>query len=429
MRVHFIGIGGIGLSGLARFLKAQGHRVTGSDLKESPLIGELRREGIPVATPHAPEVIDRFKPEKVVYTAVVKPENPELVRARELGIETLSRREFLKYIVSNREVIAVCGAHGKSTTTAILTALLPEANGLIGAISNQFNSNCRYTGSKLLIFEADESDGSFVNSNPHLAIVTNSEPEHMEFYNYDYNLFFDHYRQFLEGAKIRIVNRRDRLAELPLPMERIDLEEATDIRFELREGKPVTLFNYRGYQFQVAGFGEHLVLDGLLAIKGAEKYRPLTELAENIKNYRGIQKRFEIVSDDRELVIIDDYGHHPTEIRETLKGVFKFAELRGLKPVIGVWQPHKFSRTINNLDRFVEAFEGVKQLIILPIWSAGETPRPVDLQTPFRRYNPIFVDRVHRIGSKLRAGEKLIEKGVVIGFGAGDITYQLRGLG
>jgi UDP-N-acetylmuramate--alanine ligase len=430
MRIHFIGIGGIGLSGLARYFHRHGHRVTGSDILKTSLIQKLIKEGIPVKIPQIKENIDQFKPDLVVYTAVIKPDNPELQRARELGIPTLSRREFLPYLVKNKEVLAVCGAHGKSTTTAILASLLPESNAIVGAISKEFNSNCRVTNSPLLVFEADESDGSFVDTNPTTAVVTNAEPEHMEFYNYNFNLFFEHYRQFLQKATHRIVNGKDQfLNGINLePIEKVILEkEVSNIQFQLRNNLPKTLFTYRGVEFEIYGFGEYLVLDALLAIKAGEKYLPLEQLSQNIKNYRGIKKRFDIVADGEEYLIIDDYGHHPTEIEKTLQSAFRLARLRGLKGVTAIWQPHKYSRTIDNLDRFVECFAGVDQLIILPVWGAGESPRPIDFPGKFKRYNPIFAPRVYRTEKGIEVNGTPFTSGVIIGFGAGDITYQLRG--
>jgi UDP-N-acetylmuramate--alanine ligase len=449
MRLHFIGIGGIGLSGLARYFCRQGYQVTGSDIKETPLIEELRSEGIKVVVPHKSANIDRFKPDLVVFSAVIKPNNPELRRARELGIETLSRRQFLKFLVSDKKVISVCGAHGKSTTSAILATLLPESSAVIGAISKEFHSNCRVKPGELLVFEADESDGSFVDSNPYVSVVTNTEPEHMEFYNYDLNRFYSHYWEFLKKAKYRVANGGDpffqtNFARLPpeladffsflptlpahLPNTRlINLKLADEVEEGLNgRGEPVTRFTYRGERFQIYGFGDHLITDALLAIEAANLFAPLSQLADRMKSYRGIKKRFDIVFDNGELVIVDDYGHHPTEIEQTLQGAFRFAQLRGLKGVTAIWQPHKYSRTIDNLEGFKRCFEGVDRLIILPVWSAGEEPRPINFEKEFKKYKPIFVPRVYRYSSYLRVGDFILNRGLVIGFGAGDITYQLR---
>ena len=161
MKIHFIGIGGIGLSGIARLLKSYGHEITGSDIFKTSLTDKLQKEGIKITIPHSKDAITNQ--DLIIYTAVIKQDNPELVEARKKGIKTISRREALSLVVSNKKVYSICGAHGKSTTSAILASILKDSNALIGAESKDFNSNCRVTKSDILVFEADESDGSFVD--------------------------------------------------------------------------------------------------------------------------------------------------------------------------------------------------------------------------------------------------------------------------
>jgi UDP-N-acetylmuramate--alanine ligase len=433
VKIHFIGIGGIGLSALARWSKKKGNFVRGSDLKSTPLTEKLKNEGIEVLIPQKEEnITDDI--DLIVYTAVAKEENLERIAAKKKGIKTLSRREFLPFILNDKKVLSVCGAHGKSTTTAILASIFPDANALIGAESKDFNSNARYTNSELMVFEADESDGSFIDSNPYIAIVTNTEPEHMEFYNHDLELFYSHYEKFLKKAKIRVVNGDDEFIKtLKIPMKKVFLKDAKNIRYELRDNQPKTIFEYRGFEFEVYGFGRHLVLDALLAIEAANEFVSLDEIANNIKNYKGIKKRFDILQQDDNFILIDDYGHHPTEIKATLKSAKKYALLNGIDKIIAIWQPHKYSRTIDNLEGFVKCFEGVDELVILPVWSAGEEKIEIDFEKYFAKYNPIFADKIktNRKNIMLIKGNKIIKeinKGLIIGFGAGNITYQLRGI-
>ena len=219
MKIHFIGIGGIGLSGLARYSHKKNHKISGSDIANTKLIESLKKEGIEVYIPHTKEAIKNQ--DLIVYSAVVKNNNPEIIEAKKRGIKTLSRREFLPFIVNDKKVLSVCGAHGKSTTSAILASILPFSNAIIGAESKEFNSNMRYKQSEYLVFEADESDGSFVDSNPYISIVTNTEPEHMEFYNHDLKLFYSHYEEFLKKAKIRIANGDDEFIKtLDIPIKK-----------------------------------------------------------------------------------------------------------------------------------------------------------------------------------------------------------------
>jgi UDP-N-acetylmuramate--alanine ligase len=208
MKIHFIGIGGIGLSALAKFLYNDGHKISGSDIRQTEITNDLATNfNAKITIPHHEDAVEGV--DRVIYSAAVRPNNPEYQRAKELGIELLSRKESLKFILGEKEVYAVGGAHGKSTTSAMLASIVPESNALIGAISKEFGSNVRNFPNDRVVFEADESDESFLNSNPYLAIVTNVEPEHMEYYEYDEERFYNAYRKFLSLAKVRVINAED----------------------------------------------------------------------------------------------------------------------------------------------------------------------------------------------------------------------------
>ena len=369
MKIHFIGIGGIGLSGIARLLQSYGNEISGSDIKETTLTQTLQSEGMKITIPHDESAINNQ--DLVIYTAVTKPNNPELLKAKRLGIKTLSRREALELIVNDKKVYSVCGAHGKSTTSAILASILRDSNALIGAESKDFKSNCRVKDSNVLVFEADESDGSFVDSNPYCAIVTNAEPEHMEFYNYDYELFYKHYEEFINKADKKVLCKDDEFLDLQIA-EKVSIKDIKNIEYKLVSDLPKTSFEFLEETFEVYGFGEHIALDTALAIKAALNEITIEKIKTNLKNYKGIKKRFDILQNKDKFVVIDDYAHHPTEIKATLQSAFKFAELKNIDKVIAIWQPHKYSRTLDNLETFIECFEGVDELIILPVWSAGE---------------------------------------------------------
>jgi len=428
LKIHFIGIGGIGLSGIARLLKSYGHEISGSDIAETTLTKKLESEGIKVTIPHSSDAINNQ--DLVIYTAVVKDDNPEIIEANKRGIKTISRREALKLIVNDKKVYSVCGAHGKSTTSAILASILKDTNALIGAESKDFNSNTRVKDSDILVFEADESDGSFVDSNPYCAIVTNAEPEHMEFYNYDYDLFYNHYREFLNKAEKKVVCKDDEFLQNQ-EGEKVSINDISNIEYKLVNNLPFMSFKFMNETFEVYGFGEHIALDASLAIKAALNELSLKEIKENLKNYKGIKKRFDILQNYNDFIVIDDYAHHPTEIKATLKSAKKFATLRNISKITAIWQPHKYSRTIDNLDAFIECFDGVDELIILPVWSAGEEKRDIDFENLFKRYNPIFADKIKTTNKEIKVIKnnqiiKTINIGLNIGFGAGDITYQLR---
>ena len=434
MKIHFLGIGGIGLSGLARFLHCEGYEVSGSDMRHTPLTRKLQKEGIEVFVPQKASNITPYI-DAVVYSAAIKSSNPELQAAKKMGIKTLHRKEALPIVLGGKRVYAVAGAHGKSTTSAILASIMQEANAIIGAESKEFGSNMRYTGAQEMVFEADESDASFLNANPYCAIVTNAEPEHMEYYNHDLQLFYDAYTRFLKLAKVRVINAEDPFLG-SLDMEAIRLYPSRDIRIIehfLKDEEPYTRFELRDFgQFEVWGFGEHIAIDASLAILAAIQQMGLEEIKQNIQNYRGIKKRFDIVQKNG-VVIIDDYAHHPTEIEATLASLFEYAKLKGMERITLVWQPHKYSRVLDNLERFVECFGVEARLVILPVWAAGEEPVSIDFGKLFSKYDPIFADRVQRKEEKLillkdKKPIAQIDEGIVIGFGAGDITYQLRGV-
>ena len=431
-KVHFIGIGGIGISAIARLLHEKGHKISGSDIKESKTTLELKDEGIEVITPHCKEAIK--DQDFVVYSAAIKEDNIELVEARRKGIKCFSRKEILPYVLEDKCVFAVAGAHGKSTTSAMLASLI-EGSVIIGAISKQFGSNMRYAKSDNVVFEADESDSSFLNSNPYLAIVTNAEPEHMEHYDYDLAKFYAAYKGFLERAKVRVINAEDEfLSTLKLDAIRLyPSSDITELTMVVRDYQPYTSFNLKNLgKFEAFGMGEHIAIDASLAILAAMHETPLKDIRENLLNFKGIKKRFDILSANKNFVLIDDYAHHPTEIKATLKSVFEYAKILGIKSVTAIFQPHRYTRLSTNLPGFKECFKGVDELVILPVYAAGENPIEVDMKSEFSEYNPIFTDKVERVEEGIEFTDEFgvknrLSDGIVVGFGAGDISVQLRG--
>ncbi|MEA1891268.1 MAG: UDP-N-acetylmuramate--L-alanine ligase [Campylobacterota bacterium] len=435
MNIHFIGIGGIGISGLAQYMHFKGHTVSGSDISDTVITKKLRTLGIEVTVPHSGDAID--SQDLVVHSAIIRPDNPEIVAARAKGIEVLARREALPQILESSKVYSVAGAHGKSTTTAILTAIM-NGSAIIGAEAKAFGSNVRYDETNdIMLFEADESDGSFINSNPHCAIVINAEPEHMEYYDYNYERFYDSYKTFINSATCRVLNAEDPfLATLRDEVKAHWLYPSKDIsnlEFVLIDDQPHTRFSLKGFgSFDVWGFGKHIALDASLAILAANESMDIEDIRKNILSFKGIKKRFDIVGSQKESVIIDDYGHHPTEIKATFESVKEYANLKGFDKITAIWQPHKYSRTIDNLEEFIKCFDGAQELVILPVWSAGEAPRDIDFQEKFKRYNLTMADNIKRANNTItilkdKEALKTLDKGLIIGFGAGDITYQIRG--
>lgn len=425
-KIHFIGIGGIGISALARFFKVKGYEISGSDLKESKITKELEKEGVKVSIPHLKDNVEGK--DLVIYSAAIREENPEFKHAKKLGITCLSRKEALPLILKDKKVFAVAGAHGKSTTSSILASLFDDSSVIIGAILKQFDSNMIYKESENLIFEADESDSSFLNSNPYLAIVTNAEAEHLEHYNNDIYKLHKAYDEFLKGAKIRIINAEDEFLR-HFKGEALRLYPSQDIKncvMELENFKPQTSFELKNYgKFSIFGMGYHLALDASLAILAALEYQSIDTIRLKLKNYQGIKKRFDILYADEDLAIIDDYGHHPTEIKATLNAAKEYAKLAGYKKITAIFEPHRYTRLSANLQNFIRVFEDIDELVILPVYSAGETKLDIDL----KRYFPkaLLTKDIKREGKFLVASQgEVLDKGLIIGFGAGDISNKLR---
>lgn len=433
-KVHFVGIGGIGLSALARFLKEQGYTITGSDIKKTVVTDELENEGMNIGIPHDKKYIN--DQDFIIYSAAIKDDNVELVEARRQGKITLSRKEALPMILKEKRVFSVAGAHGKSTTSAMLASIV-DGSVIIGAVSKQFGSNMFYKESENLIFEADESDESFLNSNPYIAIVTNAEPEHMEFYNYDYERFYNGYRNFLHTASIRVINAEDEFLGTLDNLSAIRLYPSRDIKeiqTIIKNGEPFTSFNLKDLgTFEVWGVGDHIALDASLAILASLNEYDIETIREKLKNFRGIKKRFDILKSNKNYALIDDYAHHPTEIKATLDSAKKYASALGFDTINVIWQPHKFSRTLDNIEGFKRCFEGIDNLLILPVYSAGESPKEINFQKEFSQYSPFFAPHITPDENGIFFNDtkkelRRFDKGLVIGFGAGDITYQLRGV-
>ncbi len=430
MRVHFIGIGGIGLSALARFLQYRGYEVSGSDIKNTPITNELQKEGIKVNIPQSADSIGGH--DLVIYSAAVLNDNVEIVESKKQELLLLPRKEALSFIMQKTTNYCVCAAHGKSTTTAILSSIL-QSSAIIGAISKEFDSNFRYIDD-ILAFEADESDESFILSHPYCSIVLNTEPEHMEYYNYDEKRFYAAYEKFLDIAKLRVINAEDEFLQnyKGYSIRLYPSKDINNIEFILKDDEPYTRFTLKDYGvFEVWGFGVHIAIDASCAILAASQTMKMEEIKKNLDTYKGIKKRFDIVQKSEDIIVIDDYAHHPTEIVATMESVKLYKSHKHLSHTTVVWQPHKYSRTMDNLDYFKRCFKGCDELIILPVWTVAEQIKDIDFVKEFAHYNTTFADKIITSDGKvdlIKNDEiiKTIKDGIILGVGAGDITYQLR---
>jgi UDP-N-acetylmuramate--alanine ligase len=209
-------------------------------------------------------------------------------------------------------------------------------------------------------------------------------------------------------------------------------KEIKNIEYKLIDNEPYTKFSFRNWgEFEVWGLGEHIALNASAAMLAASKVLPISKIKQRLKDYKGIKKRFDILQKEKNFILIDDYAHHPTEIIATIKSAKIYQKMVNINKLTIIWQPHKYSRTIDNLDRFKECFKGCDRLIILPVWAVAEEPKEIDFEKEFSKYNLILADFIRTSKGKIDIikDDKIvtvIDSGFVLGVGAGDITYQLR---
>lgn len=393
-RIHFVGIGGIGMSGIAAVLQKHGFAVSGCDLKRSSTTDKLVDLGIDVvighSTSHAEEV------DLLVVSSAVRRDHPELVHARERKIPVVRRAEMLGEIVRRNRSIAVSGSHGKTTTSAMTAMVLSEAGLdptlIVGGVLRNLDSSSKLGSTGLLVVEADEYDRSFLALWPELAIVTNIDADHLDCYQ-DLDEIRDAFRQFLErvpfyGVVIGCSND-PYVAEILRHLDRRVVRYGTGEEADLRAID--IAFTESGSTFNVARGGDslgsvalavpglHNVLNALGAIAaGLELEVPFDRISSALVRYRGVERRFQILGEFNGAIIVDDYAHHPTEIRATLEAA------RGSYPdrrIVALFQPHLYSRTRDFFDQFAESLSIADQAYVTPIYPAREEPIPgVDSQ-------------------------------------------------
>ncbi|MGH9504247.1 MAG: UDP-N-acetylmuramate--L-alanine ligase [Terriglobales bacterium] len=391
-RVHFVGIGGIGISGIAEVLLNLGYRISGSDLKSSSVTQRLADLGATIFEGHAAENIAGA--EVVVTSSAVAQDNPEVVEAHRLHIPVIPRAEMLAELMRLKYGIAVAGMHGKTTTTSMIAAVL-AAGGLdptvvVGGRVDAMGSNARTGKSEYLVAEADESDRSFLKLSPVLAVVTNIDREHMDCYRNmrDVNkAFLDFMDRVPFYGVVVVCNDDARLRKLFPQIRRrtvtygtrrgsdfqIKLGEST---FESAERQPVSHFRVTYADRDLGEFrlhvpGAHNVLNATAAIAvgiGLDIRADDVRLA--LENFRGVDRRFQLRGKAAGVSVIDDYGHHPTEIRATLAA----ARQCGFGKIHVIFQPHRYTRTRDLMDEFATAFRDADSLAVLDIYAASEAP-------------------------------------------------------
>jgi len=451
-RVHFVGIGGIGMSGIAELLSNLGYAVSGSDLNPSEVTGRLRTLGVRVASGH--EAGHLGDADVVVYSSAVRADNPEIVEAHRRRIPVIPRAEMLAELMRLRSGIAVAGSHGKTTTTSMVALVLERAGldptAVIGGRLSAFGSNARLGGGKYMVVEADESDRSFLRLTPTVAVITNIDHEHLE----AYRGFDDLCQTFLDfankvpfyGAVVACLDDSHVRALVPAITRRVitygldaydadvrglDVTQADGV-WQCRVVPGAGLKDAVGLNAQppsplctlrLSVPGRHNLQNALAAVAvGLELGVDITALAEALAAFKGADRRFQRLGEAAGVLVVDDYGHHPTEIRAVLDAARASLGRR----LIVAFQPHRYTRTERLLDQFGPALSKADQLVLTDIYAAGEAAIPgVTMDVLAGAVRPYFGDRLHlarTIDDVVAAVIGLAQPGdAVITLGAGSI--------
>jgi UDP-N-acetylmuramate--alanine ligase len=439
-RVHFVGIGGIGMSGIAEVLLDLGYSVSGSDLRESDSVVRLRQLGASIRIGHHESAVEGA--DVVVASSAIDPSNPELVAAGRHQTPVVRRAEMLGELMRLKDGIAVAGSHGKTTTTSLLGTVLSHAGleptVVVGGKVNRWGSTGRLGSGSLVVAEADESDGSFLLLRPVIAVVTNIDPEHLEAYGGSVRELEDAFVRFLDGVPFfgRVVaciddpGVRRILPRLRRPHWTYGTSPQADFRVgDLEHEGPRTRFRVEGpsgfsHRFALDMLGEHNALNACAAVAvsfdlGIEA----SVVAAGLKSFDGVDRRFSIRGTVNDVMVVDDYGHHPTEIRATLQGVRRAYPERRL--LVG-FQPHRFTRTRDLWSEFGACFDDASFVGVAPIYPAGEAPLP---NVDAHRLADQIRGQGHRDCRAFSAVEELTEEMIqrvrpgdmILLLGAGDI--------
>ncbi len=386
--IHFVGIGGIGMSGIAEVLLNLGYKVSGSDMRESDTTERLRSLGAEISIGH--RAGNLTAPHVVVISSAVKSDNVEVIAAREQQVPVIPRAEMLAELMRLKYGVAIAGAHGKTTTTSMVATVL-AAGGIdptvvIGGKLNSLGSNAKLGQGEFLVAEADESDGSFLKLSPTIAVVTTIDAEHLDYYR-DLDEIKAAFLAFINkvpfyGVAVLCLDQPHIQALIPM-VEKRYLTYGTSSQADY-QAKDVSLkplgsrFKVLHHDkdlgwFELSVPGVHNISNSLAAVVVARELDIDIEVVRKaLKEFSGVQRRFQIKGETNGIIVVDDYGHHPTEVRATLAAAAAGLERR----VVVVFQPHRYTRTQHLLEEFFTAFNQADKLIVTDIYAAGEKPIP-----------------------------------------------------
>jgi UDP-N-acetylmuramate--alanine ligase len=437
--VHFVGIGGIGMSGIAEVLLNLGYKVSGSDLKASDITRRLVRMGATIFEGHKAENL--VQADVVVISSAVKKDNPEVVTARQRKIPVIPRAEMLAELMRLKYAVAVAGSHGKTTTTSMVATVLTAAGldptAVVGGKVNVLDSNAKLGNSELMVVEADESDGSFLHLHPSIAIVTNIDPEHMDHYGTLERLqsaFVDFCNRVpFYGLNVLCLDHPNVQALLPRLEKRFVTYGSSHMADYRLEGVRLEGFTTRFEafrreeplgEFRVRMVGAHNALNALAVIAVAEEMDiPLDTVRSALAEFAGVQRRFTVRGEVNGITVVDDYGHHPTEVMATLAGARRAFGRR----VVVAFQPHRYTRTHDLMKEFATSFNDADIVFVTSVYAAGEDPIPgatsdalVEAIRAHGHRDVTYVEK--RADLAAAVAPRLREGDIVITLGAGDIT-------
>lgn len=435
-RVHFIGVGGAGMSGLARIMTSEGIHVSGSDIKESSVLSALQAIGVEVKVGH--DFANVEGADFVVFSSAIEKENPELVAARALRIPQLSRAQALAVLMSESKSVAVAGTHGKTTTTSMLTVAIQscgeDPSFAIGGILKASGSNAHKGTGEFFVAEADESDGSFIEYHPFGAIVTNIEHDHVDFFTTPESVFlaFEEFASSISPEGFLVYCADDKgartLGENVTRCKRISygVDQSADLRIDQIDLAPAgskARLLWRGRSIghlELQTPGHHNVLNAAAAMAaGLALGLPAAQLISGLSTFRGTGRRFELKGQVHGIRVVDDYGHHPTEIDVTLAAAKRFATDGR---VLVVFQPHRYSRTRAFTREFAAALDKADRTWVLEVYGSSEKQIPgvsgQSITQLMKRgiYEPNFMAVVASVVAEAKPGD------VILTLGAGDVS-------
>ena len=445
-RIHFVGIGGSGMCGIAEVLLNQGYEISGSDISANASIKRLTNAGAIVFIGHSESNIDGA--DVVVKSSAVTVENPEIASARKRGIPVVRRAEMLAELMRYRHGIAIAGTHGKTTTTSLITAILAEAGRdptfVVGGRVNSVGTNAKLGGSRYLVAEADESDASFLHLQPMVSVVTNIEADHMETYGFDFEVMKKTYIKFLHnlpfyGLAVMCIDDeviRGLLVDVARPLLTYGFSDDAAYRIsDLRADKRQCHFvidrpdGLSSLNISLNIPGRHNALNAAAAIAVASDEGISDQaIIDGLSKFGGVGRRFEVIGNypiaGGNAMLVDDYGHHPTEVKATIQAV---RDGWPEKRLVMVFQPHRYTRTRDLYEDFVQVLSEVDVLLVLDVYTAGEEAIPgagsKNICGSIRQrggIDPIYVESIEQVPQLL--GELVRGDDLVMTQGAGSVS-------